>query len=360
MLISSMCLSSPLKAKQEAKSEHVKEINIMTQTMVTQEAHAENIRGAFMKLQREYQKLHSDYEAAMAVVDDVEAKLEAAAEKDEDDDYLQIRQETRGKAVGFRFVRHCATLLATGGSARSVREQLLLNALFFLGKDAYDIFLTQLPSLRWFQYQREGMGLESLVYSLIRIAKCKRVEQWGFDETSLNGVATLNQWCRIIEGEELVIITMECAGLLPGSSSAKVAEHVRLTWERGQHLVTLVRAELGEQADALVPLTNGGVVLAKLQGVMHDTCNTANAIARRVKAIRDDSGINLFGVEAWQEMEGDSVGWQDFLCGNHSRNLHFDAFNRLFTAYMKVPNKLCFPHTLFLALEFVPNLDDFP
>ncbi len=59
--------------------------------------------------------------------------------------------------------------------------------------------------------------------------------------------------------------------------------------------MTLVRTELGEQADALVPLKNGGVVLAKLQGVMHDTCNTANAIARRVKAIRDDSGKDLSG-----------------------------------------------------------------
>jgi hypothetical protein len=27
--------------------------------------------------------------------------------------------------------------------------------------------------------------------------------------------------------------------------------------------------------------------------------------------------------------------WQDFLCGNHSRNLHFDAFNRSFTMFLK-------------------------
>ena len=101
-------------------------------------------------------------------------------------------------------------------------------------------------------------------------------------------------------------------------------------------MLQLLRAELGDQADALVPLTNGGIVLAKLQGVMHDTCNTANAIARRVKALRDDSGKHLYGVEEWHAMEGYVVGWQDFLCGNHSRNLHFDAFNRNYTAHMKV------------------------
>jgi hypothetical protein len=28
--------------------------------------------------------------------------------------------------------------------------------------------------------------------------------------------------------------------------------------------------------------------------------------------------------------------WLDYLCGNHSRNLHFDAFLRLFEGYIKV------------------------
>jgi hypothetical protein len=110
--------------------------------------------------------------------------------------------------------------------------------------------------------------------------------------------------------------------------------------------VALVRAELGDQADALVHLKNGGVFLAKLQGVMHNTYNVANAIARRVKAIRDDSGKDLYGVEEWHAMEGYSVVWQDFLCGNHSRNLHFDVFNRLFTACTKVQTNLILPQPL--------------
>ncbi len=117
----------------------------MKQTMEVREAHVENMRNAFMKLQKENERLQSDYEAAIAAVEDAELKLEAVQEDDEDDDYMQIREGTRGKPVGFHFVRHCATLLATGGSARSVREQLLLNALFFLENDAYDMFRTQLP-----------------------------------------------------------------------------------------------------------------------------------------------------------------------------------------------------------------------
>jgi hypothetical protein len=77
------------------------------------------------------------------------------------------------------------------------------------------------------------MWNESLVYSFIAIARCTEVCQWEFDETSLNGIPTLNQWCRIHDGEGYRHVTIECAGLLTGSTAERVAEHVKLTWERG-------------------------------------------------------------------------------------------------------------------------------
>jgi hypothetical protein len=85
-----------------------------------------------------------------------------------------------------------------------------------------------MPELRWFQTQREGMGNESLLYSFVRIVKCEEVVQWGIDETSLNGVPTMNQWCRIKEGGEYKIVTLECAGLLTGSTSTRVAQHIKV------------------------------------------------------------------------------------------------------------------------------------
>ncbi len=97
----------------------------------------------------------------------------------------------------------------------------------------------------------------------------------------------------------------------------------------------MLRDALGEEADNLVPLVNDGETLTKLRGVMHDTCNTADLVATKVRVLRDDAGKRMFGVEEWRAMEEAGKGWQDFLCGNHSRNLHFDAFNRLFTGYVK-------------------------
>ncbi len=33
--------------------------------------------------------------------------------------------------------------------------------------------------------------------------------------------------------------------------------------------------------------------------------------------------------------EQNDIAWVDFPCGNHSRNLHFDAYNRNFATYIK-------------------------
>jgi hypothetical protein len=182
---------------------------------------------------------------------------------------IDIREGSgRGNPVNDKFVRHARALLASGGSAPATLKQLSINARFFLNDEDYNQFIHDMPKLRWFQYQREGLGLESYLYTLTRIAKSDRVLQWGFDETSLDGVATLNQWVRIKEGDDLHIVTLECAGLLVGSTASKVAEHVRLFWQHGQEAITMVREELGELADELVPLINGGISLSKLGGVM--------------------------------------------------------------------------------------------
>ncbi len=189
-------------------------------------------------------------------------------------------------------MQHCRCLLATGSSARLVREQLFLNGAFFLRDGLYTEFRDAMPELRWFNTQREGMGYESTA-------------------------------------------TIECAGLLTGSTATRVAEHIKLVWERGQESVQVLRQELGGNADELVPLVQGGVTLAKLRGAMHDTCNSANLIGKKVRRIRDTVGQDMYGAEEWAAMQECGKGWQDFLCANHSRNLHFDAFARLFTAYTK-------------------------
>jgi hypothetical protein len=269
---------------------------------------------------------------------DLQAALEEADagtyEVDEIDlteagDNFEIRDGGRGRPVAENFVQHVRCLMATGSSARSCREQLLLSAMYFVkDTDAQEAFLNEVPGIPWFNKQREALANEAYLYSMTRLAKCEAVEQWGFDESGLDGIPSLNQWCRIREGEAYVTITMECGGLLPGSSSEQITEHIKKTWQRGQEAITILRRELGDEGDTYVPLVNGGISLSKLRGVMHDTCNAANKVARLMRLERDESGVAMFGEEEWGQRAEYEAGWQDFLCGNHSRNLPVDAFNR--------------------------------
>jgi hypothetical protein len=55
-----------------------------------------------------------------------------------------------------------------------------------------------------------------------------------------------------------------------------------------------------------------GVQLHKLQGVMHDTCNTANKTARLAKSLRDTSGQLYYGYDNWELLVEDDKPWFDF------------------------------------------------
>ncbi len=104
----------------------------------------------------------------------------------------------------------------------------------------------------------------------------------------------------------------------------------------GQRAIELLREELGGEADKLVPLTNGGVQLLKLRGIMYDTCATANVAAEFIGELRELSGQLQFGYDNWESKAKEEKPWFDFLCANHVRNLPINEFNRLFEQYIKI------------------------
>ncbi len=92
-----------------------------------------------------------------------------------------------------QFEQHVRCALATGATAWQVQDMQLVDATYFLESDEADLFCSALPLMRWFQEQREGLGLESYLYGFMRIAGASRIIQWGFDETTLDDVSCLNQ-----------------------------------------------------------------------------------------------------------------------------------------------------------------------
>ena len=87
----------------------------------------------------------------------------------------------RGKSLEFEFAAR--TILATGCSARAARDQILVTGQLFLPSAKFELFELEVPTERWFRYQRKGLGYEAWLYSMVRVAKCESILQWGFDET---------------------------------------------------------------------------------------------------------------------------------------------------------------------------------
>jgi hypothetical protein len=129
--------------------------------------------------------------------EDLRAELNSFKERQHVEDE-RLRRLVHGSGQGrpkspeFEFAAR--TFLATGCSARAAKDNMLAAAGLFLAPKKYEEFELEVPAERWFRAQRKGLGYEAWLYSMMRVAKCEEILQWGFDETSIDGIPTLNQW----------------------------------------------------------------------------------------------------------------------------------------------------------------------
>jgi hypothetical protein len=243
-----------------------------------------------------------------------------------------------GKGLSVGFEQYVRGILATGCSARAARGTIAMSAKTFLEESAYKELHDVLPLERWFRTQREGLGNEAWTYAMIRVAGAERIMQWGFDETKLDGVSTMNQWVLIQEDKAKPpeVVTIQVAGITIGGTACETAEHVENSWKLGQDAMILLRNSLGpDLCDELVPLAGGGVLLHKIKGAMHDSCNTANLVPHKVLELRESSGRLYYGADEWEALPKEQRSWFDYLCGNHTRNLPLDEWNREYERYIK-------------------------
>jgi hypothetical protein len=203
-----------------------------------------------------------------------------------------MKNKGKGRPLSHEFEHFARKLLASSCSAKVARDHILISARFFVRPRIFEGYVRRVPQLRWFQGQREALGNEAWLYSMVELAGVEFVHQWGFDETCIDGTSTLNQWTLISQegGKPPNLNTMECAGLLIGSTALETCEHVKKAWQRCQMAIDLLRQELGpEIADEHVPVTHGGISLHKIRGAMHDTCATANLVASMMRDVHDSS-----------------------------------------------------------------------
>lgn len=192
--------------------------------------------------------------------------------KEEDEKHIKTRSSSKGQPYIPSFEAHALRCMATGISEHQCRNQMLLDKDFMFegNKVKQDAF--EIPELDWFRRLRERVSTEAQLYAFIKVAGADEVLQYGFDEAAVRRKDKMNQWCLIKNDDgELEVVTFEAAGILVGGKADEVAAHVEKTWERGQAGLEVLREELGDRADELVPLVNRGINLSKLRSMVHGT-----------------------------------------------------------------------------------------
>jgi hypothetical protein len=134
---------------------------------------------------------------------------------------LALRTKESGHPCTCQMERHARSLMAIGISANTAREQFMQDAAFFLSPEQFRPL--EFPDARWHQRQREATGMESWLHAHLKLAKCNTVCQFGFDETEIQGVATMNQWVYIETDGEREMVTLEAGGMLCGSTVREAA-----------------------------------------------------------------------------------------------------------------------------------------
>ncbi len=74
---------------------------------------------------------------------------------------VDVRHPGKNRGMTAGFEAHVRSMMATGGSARQVRDNLVLNATHFLELSASAKYTRDIPTERWFSLQREVLGVRN-------------------------------------------------------------------------------------------------------------------------------------------------------------------------------------------------------
>ena len=114
---------------------------------------------------------------------------------------------------------------------------------------------------------------------------------------------------------------------------------MKMLLERGFLIIEKIRdilRDLGDDPDELCPYAQPDVpFMVRVEALMHDTCNTAEAAAKLLISEKNEMGIEHFGEEAWAAMPEERRRTFDVDCGNHTRQLPIVAFRRKAKKYIE-------------------------
>ena len=200
------------------------------------------------------------------------AKHEKAVVRGDLLEYGNVLWGAQGRPYTDDFEDHVRRLLSVGTSAEGCRKQLLYDCKYFLGDKAVESGHFKVPKVDWFCKMRESMGIASWLYSMIEIYSAEDVKQFGFDETGMSGVPTMNMWALLEKAGAVKVVKIGVADILVGGTAENCADHIEKCWKRGGQCIELLREDLGpELAESLLPKVRGGLELHKIGATQNDS-----------------------------------------------------------------------------------------
>jgi len=182
------------------------------------------------------------------------------------------------------------------------------------GDDGSELFV---PHKRWYAKQREAVGAEAWLWAMVQIAQAEHVLQHGSDEMGIDRQGTFAQWFLLESCGVTGIITLEAGGVLVGGTAEEVAAHIKETWRRGVEAISILRDDLGDDADRLLLIRKGGFKLLKILSTMGDTCNTQRLVQERISEMKEESGLGYYGEEAF--LKGLTLFWLRLYTSSQAR-----------------------------------------
>jgi len=132
----------------------------------------------------------------------------------------------RGRPYAVEYERLSREVMSSGMSAQACQHAMELCSKYYLGEAAASKLET--PHIDWFTRQREGLGVESWMYAMIRIAGADKILQHGCDETGI---------------DETII---EAGAVLVDGTAEGCGQHIKTSFERGERAVVKCLERLRE------------------------------------------------------------------------------------------------------------------
>ena len=271
---------------------------------------------------------------------------EEESEDEEDEPQESQRRDARGR---WKAMPQKLRILIWAELARRVAPSAVASNIFDAAKAFAPDAELQVPCERVVAQMRGELTVASEAIAAFRVALCKRIVSFGWDESTKFGLGLLSSNTQIeTQAGEMVDVIMRGATLTAGGTAAAIAWSIdRKIFTHARELLVKWRAAHEKQygegswvaAGGPDPESIGIHRLSEESLLMSDTCNAVRACKLLVAEAARKAGREQVGDEAWEQLteEQQHAKCRVYIgqCHQHLRNIIINAMQLKATDSLK-------------------------